>query len=235
MGEKFKITETRPIDVKGGYLIEGFPSIGLTSAIATESLIRTTNFELAGFIDSDRFPPVSLVRNGEPTFPTTIHVNNALNVAVFSSYLMLNEKLHKEMARTLLGWAKKHGISNVISSVATKSPEAKTAAAASTVEARKMLKEKGIPVIEHGAIPGIPGALLNHGVLSGQNVIVLTFSPSTQGPDFNSSIELCNAFASIVPGVSCDIPALKKESERAELEINAAKLETKNLSDGMYG
>ena len=34
-------------DFKEGYLIDGFPSVGFSSAIATESMIYTSQFELA--------------------------------------------------------------------------------------------------------------------------------------------------------------------------------------------
>lgn len=231
----FRITELKPIEIENGFLIDGFPSVGFTSAIATESLIRTTQFDLAGFLDSDRFPAVSLVRNGQPHFPTSIYVNNKLNVAVFSSYLTLNESLHKIMARTMLQWAKKHNVSYVISSVAVKSPdEGKITAAGSTDTARNLIKEKGIQVLEHGAIPGIPGALLNQGMINNQNVIVVLFNSNQTGPDFKSSADLCTAMAKLVPGISCDIPALQKEAEKVEEVMKEAKEEAKNLSDGMY-
>lgn len=231
----FRITELKPISIEGGFLIDGFPSVGFTSAIATESLIRTTQFELAGFLDSDRFPAVSLVRNGQPNFPTSIYINNQLNVGVFSSYLTLNETLHKSMARTMLQWAKKHKVSYIISSVAVKSEgEQKITAAGSTEIARTLLKEKGVNVLEHGAIPGIPGALLNQGMINNQNVIVILFNSKKQGPDFESSAELCTVMAKLVPGVSCDIPALQKEAEKVEEVMNEAKEEAKNLTDGMY-
>ncbi len=231
----FRITELKPINIEGGFLIDGFPSVGFTSAIATESLIRTTQFDLVGYLDSDRFPAVSLVRNGEPNFPTSIYVNNKLNVGVFSSYLTLNESLHKVMARTMLQWAKKHKVSYIISSVAVKSEnDVKITAAGSTEEARKLLKEKGINVLEHGAIPGIPGALLNQGMINNQNVIVVLFNSKQLGPDFKSSADLCTAMSKLIPGVSCDIPALQKEAEKVEEVMKEAKEEAKNLSDGIY-
>ena len=231
----FRITELKPINIEGGFLIDGFPSVGFTSAIATESLIRTTQFDLAGFLDSDRFPAVSLVRNGEPNFPTSIYVNNKLNVGVFSSYLTLNETLHKSMARTMLKKKKKHKVDYIISSVAVKSEGVrKITAAGSTESSRALLKEKGIKVLEHGAIPGIPGALLNQGMINNQNVIVILFNSKKLGPDFKSSAELCSAMSKLIPGVSCDIPALQKEAEKVEEVMNEAKEEAKNLSDGMY-
>lgn len=235
MKSRFKITELETIDIDGGYLIDGFPSVGYTGAVATESLIRTTHFELAGFLDSDEFPAVSLVNDGKPNFPTSIHVNRDLKVGVFSSYLALNETLHKPMAKTMLEWAKEHKVSYVISSVAAKSPESNgIMAAGSTDAARAKLEKSGMQVLKHGAVPGIAGALLNHGMISGQNVIVILFNLGQKTPDFRSSVELCTAMASLVPGVSCDVSALQKEAEKAEASMNDAKQEAKNLSDGMY-
>ncbi len=49
------------MNLEGGYLIDGFPSVGFSSAIASESMIHTSQFELAGVIDSDMFPPISVI------------------------------------------------------------------------------------------------------------------------------------------------------------------------------
>ena len=46
MTKDIEIKEIVPIDLEGGTLVNGFPSSGITSAIATESLINTSNFEL---------------------------------------------------------------------------------------------------------------------------------------------------------------------------------------------
>ena len=51
------------MDLKGGYLIDGFPSVGLSSVIATESLINTSQFKLAGIMDSNIFPPICLIKD----------------------------------------------------------------------------------------------------------------------------------------------------------------------------
>lgn len=231
----FRITELKPVSVDGGYLIDGFPSVGFTSAIAIESLIHTSQFELVGFLDSDRFPAVSLVKNGKPNFPTSIFVNNDLKVAVFSSYLALHETLHKAMARTMLQWAKKHNVEYVITSVPVKGKEeGKITAAGSTDKARSKLKETNIEVLERGAIPGLPGALLNQGMINNQNVIVILFNSNQIIPDFKSSAELCMSMSKLVPGMACDIPALQKEAEIAEVAIKEAQSEARNLSDGMY-
>ncbi|KEQ55707.1 hypothetical protein AAA799N04_01911, partial [Marine Group I thaumarchaeote SCGC AAA799-N04] len=46
MYPKIRIKEFKPLNLEGGYLIDGFPSAGFSSAIATESMVHTSKFEL---------------------------------------------------------------------------------------------------------------------------------------------------------------------------------------------
>ncbi|HSG73742.1 MAG TPA: PAC2 family protein [Nitrosopumilaceae archaeon] len=232
---EIRIKEIIPINIEEGFLVDGFPSIGFTSAIATESLIHTSQFKLGGVIDSDSFPPVSIIKDGVPNFPTRIFVNEDLKVAVFSSYLTLHESLHRIMAKQMLDWAKQHKCSLVVSSVAVKTDaDGKQVAAGSTNSAKAKLKEAGFSVLQHGTIPGIPGALLNEGMLSNQDVAVILFNAKDTGPDFKASVELCMAMAKLVPGVSCNIESLQKDAETAEREIKETDQEAKHLADSMY-
>lgn len=236
MFPKIRIRELKPINLEEGYLIDGFPSIGFTSAIATESMIHTSQFELAGVIDSESFPPISIVKNGEPNFLTRIFVNNNLKVGVFLSYLTLDQSLHKVTAKTMLNWAKKHKIGLIVSSVAIKSTlgEQEVIGIGSTESARKKIKEAGLKVLDHGTIPGIPGILLNEGSISKQDVVVIIFHTDGNGPDFKSSAQLCMAMSKLIPGASCDIQSLQKEAEKAEIMIKETQEESKRLNDSMY-
>lgn len=233
---RFMVKEFEDIDVKDGYLIDGFPSVGFASAIATESLIHTTQFRLAGIIDSDVFPAVSLVDKGRPNYPTRIFVQNDLKVAVFSSYLTLHQALHKQMARLMLGWAKKHGVKKIITGVAVKSSEQSESiiAAGSTEGAREDLKKAGIVVLQHGSIPGLSGALLNQGMLNNQEVVAVLYNTASGDIDFRSSAKLCMAMSKLVPGVSCDLERLNTAAREAEDNIIKTDQEAQHLKEGMY-
>lgn len=236
MNNRIRIKELKEINLEDGYLIDGFPSIGFSSAIATESMIQTSSFELGGIIDSDFFPPISLIKDGKPNYPTRIFINSELKTAVFLSYLTLNETTHRIFARAMLRWAKKHKIGLIISSVAVNLSESmnELIAVGSTDSAREKLKKSGFKALEHGTIPGIPGILLNEGSLYGQDVIVILFNSEGDGPDFKSSAQLCMAMAQLVPGTSCDIPALQREAERAEQNIKRTEEEAKQIKDSIY-
>ncbi len=235
MYPKIRIKELRPLNLEGGYLIDGFPSMGFSSVIATESIIHTSQFKLAGIIDSDIFPPISLIKDGKPNYPTRIFVNDELKVAAFLSHLALQESLHRNVAKKMLDWAKNKKISLIISSVSVKSTDKneEIIAVGSTENATKKLKEAGLKVLEFGTIPGIPGMLLNEGSLTQQDVIVILFHSEGTGPDFRSSAKLCMAISQLIPGASCDIPALQAEAEKIE-QVIKKDLEETNHQDSMY-
>ena len=237
MFPRIRIKELKPINIEGGYLVDGFPSVGFTEAIATESLIHTTQFDLAGILDCDGFPPVSLIKDGKPNYPTRIFVNESLKVAVFSSYLTIAEPMHRTVARTMLSWARKHNISLIVSGVAIKSKgdNEQILAVASTDEAKNKLKEAGFAILTHGTIPGIPGLLLNEGMINNQNVVVILFNAVGTGPDFKASAQLCLAMSKLIPGISCDIAMLQKEAEKAEKNIKEVEEEARDLKSSMYG
>jgi uncharacterized protein len=233
---RITIKELKKIDLEGGYLVDGFPSVGFSSAIATESMIHTSQFELVGIIDSPSFPPISIIKDGKPNFASRIFVNEDLKVGVFLSYLTLDQSLHNAAAKTMLKWAEKHKIGLIISSVAVKSQDGSEAVRGigNSDSAREKIRAAGLEVLEHGTIPGIPARLLNEGSMSGQDVIVIIFYTDGKGPDFKSSVQICDAMSKLIPGVSCNIPILEKQAEKAEVIMKEAEKESKHLKDSMY-
>jgi len=235
MYPRMRIREIRDFNLDGGYLIDGFPSIGFSSAIATESMLHTSNFSLAGVISSDNFPPISLIKEGKPNFPTRIFVNDETKVSIFLSYLTLHESLHRTAAKLMLNWAKKKKIKWIVSSIAIKATNDlhEPIAVGSTDIARKKIKDAGFKVLENGVVPGIPGILLNEGSLNDQEVIVILVHSDGTGPDFRSSAILCEGISKLIPGTSCDLNLLQREAEKAEVMIKEAQEESKHL-DTMY-
>ena len=235
MDNEIRIKEINPINVENGILINGFPSSGITSAIATESMINTSNFELGGIIDSEKFPPISIIKNGMPNYPVRVFTNNDLKVAVFSSYLTLDVSLHRSAARLMLDWAKEKKASLILSSITVKGTMGtEMFGVASTGSARGNLVSAGISVVEHATVPGISGVLLNEGMIHGQDVIVLLVSSDKEFPDFQATSNLCNSLSKLVPGVSCNLDKLEKESKIIEQQIKQAESDTKDLSDNIY-
>ena len=236
MSHRIRVREFKKLNLEGGYLIDGFPSVGFSSAIATESMVHTSQFSLAGVVSSESFPPISLIKEGKPNFPTRVFVNEETKVSIFLSYLTLHESLHKTAAKMMLNWAKKQKIGLIVSSVAVKTQEGleEVVAVGNTDSARKKIKETGFKMLGSGIVPGIPGTLLNEGSLNNQDVIVILFHSDGTGPDFRSSAKLCEAMSRLIPGTSCDMELLQKEAEKAETIIKETEEESKHLKDIMY-
>ncbi|MDE1765352.1 MAG: proteasome assembly chaperone family protein [Thaumarchaeota archaeon] len=231
------VRELKSINIEGGFVIDGFPYAGLANAIATESLINTTSqFELAGVLDSDLFPPISIIRDEVPGFPARIFVNEELKVAVFSSYLTPHESLHREVAKTMLKWASDHKCSLIVSSSAVKSDDKPLViGVASNDDAKKRLAGAQIPILKNGTVPGIPGILLNEGLLAKTSVIVLLYKGQETGPDFRAGAEICMAMSKLVPGASCDFRNLVSEAENVEQHMKQAEEDAGPLRDAIYG
>ena len=238
MGNEVFVREIIPIDVKDGYLIDGFPYTGLANAIATESLVNTTSqFELAGVLDSELFPPISIVRDEVPSFPARILVNKDLKVAVFSSFLTPHESIHRDVARVMLKWASDHKCSFIISSSAIKSDDESpfVIGVGSTAVAKKKLQDANVPVLKNGTVPGIPGILLNEGMIANINVIVLLCKARDSGPDFKAGAEICMAMTKLVPGAACDLKQLLNEAEGIEQNLKQTEQDAGPLRDAIYG
>ena len=228
-----EINEHAKIDVRGGYLVDGFPSVGLSSAIASESMINTSGFERAGTIDSDQFEPASVVKEGVSDFPARIFANNSLKVAIFLSYLAPEPRMHRAVAGAMISWARRHGVSLVVSAISVgDGGQEGAAAAANSAACAERVEKAGLRLVRAGLIPGIPGALLNEGAQSGQDVAVILHSSSEGGPDYRAGAELCGAMSRLVPGTSCDMEKLRAEAQRVEGAIKESG--RKRLTEGMY-
>ena len=71
-------------------------------------------------------------------------------------------------------------------------------------------------------------------MIHGQDVIVLLVSSDKEFPDFQATSNLCNSLSKLVPGVSCNLDKLEKESKIIEQQIKQEESDTKDLSDNIY-
>jgi len=228
--------------MKGGMVIDGFPSAGLINAIASECLIRSGGTELCAIIDSPEFPPLSIVNQYSPQFPARLHVNRNLKVAFFVSEFNINPAIQSAMARTILNWALENECKMIISAsglVTSESPDVKGQgvadvqpifAVASTPSSLEIIKDHGFVPLRAGSIRGIPAALLNEGSLTGQDVIVLLANIMTDAPDFRAAALISTAVTKLVPGLSCDIAALDREAQEIETKMKQIREDYHNMS-----
>jgi uncharacterized protein len=228
----------RKIDMKGGTVLDGLPSVGLINAIASECLIRTTGTELYAVIDSSEFPPISIVNNSLPQFPTRLHVNERLKVAFFMSEFNTDEYIQKQLAKKILDWSVEKECGLIISAAGISNVEDDSGrtnygevdkdsqtiyAVASSQSAAKMATEKGFVLLKSGWIEGIPATLLNEGTIAGINVIVLLVNTNTDVPDFHASTLISSAVTKLIPGLTCDMDSLTVEAQSVENKMKQVR------------
>ncbi len=234
-----KIIEVKDFDLKDGYIVDGFSYNGYAGSIAAESMVRTSEFEFAGFMDSSSFPPVSIVRDGIPNYPVGIFVNEKLKVAVFLSHLRLPGSFSKDIATSILQYAKKHHCKQIISSMKmerTSESSREISAIGSTDNARNMIKKLGMNITLNATMPGIPGMLLVQGRFSVQDVVVLLFfEKSDKDMDLENGAKLCLAMGTLIPNLPCNLKIINSETVKAEKMIKKTQKDSKHINDRMYG
>jgi uncharacterized protein len=111
-----KNEDNKEINLKGGIVIDGFPSSGgLVNAIASECLIHSTGTDLVAFLDSPDFPPISVVNNYVPQYPMRIYVNESLKVAFFVSDINIDKAAQRDVAKAMLRWTTENECKLIIS------------------------------------------------------------------------------------------------------------------------
>ena len=231
--------------MKGGIVVDGFPSTGLVNAIASECLIRSAGTELFAIIDSPDFPSLSIISNSMPRFPARLHVNEGLKVAFFISEFNIPPPMQSALGRTILDWALQNECKMIISAAgivnnenassksnnAPVSPdEQPVLAVASIPSMAKIVKENGFIQLRSGSIGGIPATLLNEGSLSGQGVIVLIVNTILDAPDFRAAALISSAVIKLIPGLSCDIGSLLGEAQLIESKMKQIRDDHKKSS-----
>lgn len=282
-----EVRKVKDVNLKGGIVLDGFPSVGLANAIASECLIHSLRTELVAVLDSPAFPPLSVVRNSVPNFPARVYANEELGLAVFVSELNIDPVMYRAVAKTMLQWARESGCELVVSAAgmpyddsgndadsdngdggnssggrdgagiagssnSNNSPADSTEeaykldqsppqvyAVASTPNALHRAAQAGMVRLGGGSIAGIPAILLNEGVWSGLDVIVLLVKVLKDAPDFRAGAALVEAISRIAPGISCDVGSLLKEAKAMETTLK--KLRSNQQAAGpvrkqeMYG
>jgi uncharacterized protein len=161
------VRKDRELNMKGGIVLDGFPSIGLVNAIASECLIRTAGTELLAVIESPEFPPLSVISNSLPKFPARLHINEALKVAFFISEFNIDPSMQNTLGKIILNWAIQNECKMIVSGAGILSHEQdprnakdtsvipnehRVYAATSTHSAAKIAKENDFVPLKSGWI-----------------------------------------------------------------------------------
>ena len=224
-----QIIDFEDIDLSGGTVIAGFPSIGLVSTIVANYLIDAMGLRQIGAMESPYFPTLSVVHTGEPLAPVRIYggaLNNGQKLAVFVSEFKPKPNLINSLSDSIMAWSKKKHCRLLIS------PEGMVVegkvegdemivdayAIGSTEVARGTLQAKNIPQFKNGIIAGVSGVLLNKGKHEKFDVISILAEAHPNYPDARAAASAINVIATVI-GVEINVGPLYDEAERIERQL----------------
>ena len=120
IGSQIEIHNLKKVNLKGGTLIDGFPSGGLTNSILSMCFMNSVPNDLVSVMDSPLFPSIST--DGIANFPTRIYANEDLS----SSELNLDPFIYYYVSKTILQWAGENGCELVISAATISDEESES-------------------------------------------------------------------------------------------------------------
>ena len=106
------IVETTPIN-KSKYCIIGVPDVGLVGVIASSYIVSSLNMTEIGYFESEMFPPIIVVHEGNPKSFFRIYQKD--DIVVITSEIPLQSQVIPSTARAIVDWAKTKNIELLIS------------------------------------------------------------------------------------------------------------------------
>jgi len=252
----FEVIQIKRRDIKGAYVIDGFPSVGLVGSIAASYLVGLLELEQIAVMDSTHFPAVSLVRGGKPLSPVRIYAGEIGEgeekdrIVVLASEFQPLAEVIKPLAKTIMDWVVESHCKMVISPEGMLRPpggpemgaqSGTVVGAASTDSARVALERTGIDIFETGVIVGLAGVLLNEGVNRDFDVVCLLSPAHAEYPDARAAASVIAAIDRMLLHVELDTQPLIAEAEAIEDSLremykNAGKEEElSRMRSIMYG
>lgn len=222
------------MNLTNGTVLEAFPSVGLVSTIASSYLISTLNLDQICALESEEFPPISMVYSTKPKFPARIYAREDLLLAIFISEFPPPTKLHRPIAKRLLSWTQDEGCRRIIclEGLPKAKPEEKKSepelwGVGSNTAAREELDNGGVPQLEVGMISGVSGVLLNEGRWANFNVISLLAEAMPNFPDAHAAAKLVEGVNKLIPEIEIESQPLIKQAAEMERYLNTLKEQAK--------
>jgi len=225
MSAEIVVREFRNVQLGGGTIVEAIPSVGLVSTIAATYLISALELDQVAAIDSDEFPPLSMIYSSKPKFPARVYASESKKLAVFICEIPLPNHLHRPLARTLMSWAAEHGAKRIVGFEGLALPKGASRedvqvwAVGSTDAARDMIAAHKMNSLEGGMITGVTGVLLNEGRWTNTDMIALVAEARTEIPDAFAAAKLVEGLDLLMPEFEVDLVPLLEQAKSLESQL----------------
>ncbi|MHC1610363.1 MAG: proteasome assembly chaperone family protein [Candidatus Methanospirareceae archaeon] len=167
MEEVVRVVEREGIEYKNPIVIEGLPDVGLVGTIAASYIVEKLDYKEIGHIESNLFPPVMVIHDGELKDPFRIYGAEDGSVVVVLSEVAVPPKAVYPLTTALADWLHKIDTGEPVISVKglpmrnrmdIDKPE--VFAVGNDEDAVAELKAKQVDLLEEGFIAGTYAVML---------------------------------------------------------------------------
>jgi len=223
-----EFVDTKNISLKGYTLIEGFPDLGLAGTIGARYLVDKLKMDQIGYISSPLFLPIIRIHDGVPMHPVRIYASTQHKLAVVLAEQIIDNRLSHIVAKDLVEWIKKKGITRVISTSGIKLPGGKDVYAfASDNNSKKAIKKANFEIINDGVTSGVTALLMLYLKDNKIEAFCLLGNAKTNA-DYQAAASIVKAFCKLTT-ICLDVKPLLAEAKKLENAIvkHLKTLETK--------
>ena len=110
-----EIRTFKEVDLKGGTVVAALPTFGFVSTIVASYLISMLDSDQVCALESEDFPPISMVYAQKPKFPARVYEIRGSKVAVFVCEMPVPKGTHRAIAKSLIRWAQAHDCKRIVS------------------------------------------------------------------------------------------------------------------------
>lgn len=239
MAIEIELRKFKDIDLKGGIMIDCIPVVNIVSGVVGSYIVSALNLDQVFALESEQFPPISMVFSKKPKFPARGYASEKHKVAVILSEFQPPPSLSRPLAYKLLSCFEECNCSKIISFEGLPTMDKKSGnnnenkkapqiyGLGSTDIARKMLDDAEIEQLETGMVVGVTAVLMNEGRWQNKDVITLIGEIRDDVPTVRLAARLLDMFNKLYPRLGIDVKPLLDEAEKVESHFTKLQAQAK--------
>jgi len=236
---EIEIRKFKDMDLKDSTIFEGFPGVGLVSAIASTYLIDHLKLDQICALECEEFPPTSMIYDSKPKFPARIYASEEHKIGVFISEFSPPPALHRPLAKKLLEWGKEQQCKRIVSTEALPIKDGtgenieiadrnvEVFGIGSTDRARQELEKIEVKPLTTGIIYGVSGVLLNEGRWNDFDIITLLAEAYPKMPDAIAAAKIIEVVDKLTPQIKIEVEPLYEQSKKFEEHLKTLRGQAK--------
>jgi uncharacterized protein len=225
MEEVVRIVEEERVEYTNPIVIEGLPDVGLVGTIAASYIVEKLDFKEIGHIESDLFPPVMVIHDGNLKDPFRIYSAEDGSVVVVLSEVAVPPKAVYPLTAALAEWFSKITVKDQVISIKglpvknrmdIENPE--VFGIGNNEGAVAELKAKQMDLLEEGFIAGTYAMLLRECSKKKISAISLLAQCYPVYPDPGAAAAAIETTKKFVPSLAVDVSELLENAEEIKLK-----------------